>query len=70
MAAGSPFIDADGFGAAQHPQDIAAGELGEVLVGPAAADQLGEQVRIALDAFEALGRVGIPSMSPPIPTWS
>ena len=51
---GWPFIAAASrFGAAQRPQEIAAGELGEVGVAPAAADQLGEQQGVAVDAFEA-----------------
>ena len=44
IAGGSFFIDCgDRLGLAQHAQHVAAGELGEVLVAPAAADQLGEQ---------------------------
>ena len=38
---------------------------------PAAADQLGEEQRIAGDAVEArAASYGMPSRSPPIPTWS
>ena len=43
----------DRFGAAHHAQHIAAGELGQIRVAPAAADQLGEQQGIAADAVHA-----------------
>ena len=62
----------DRFGPAQHAQHVAAGELGEVLVGPAAADQLGEQQwdSPATPVRPAGARRAMPSRSPPIPTWS
>ena len=41
------------FGAAQRAQEIAAGELGEIGIAPAAADQFGEQQGIGVDAVEA-----------------
>ena len=44
------------FRLAKHPQHIAAGELGEIGVAPAAADQFGEQQRIAVDAAKPGGR--------------
>ena len=58
-AGGRSFIDfGGGFGAAQRAQDIAAGELGEIGVAPAAADQFGEEDGIGLDPFQPGRRVG------------
>ena len=54
----------DSLGTAESSQQVLAGELAQIGVGPAAANQLSEQVRILGDVFQALrllavsGKVG------------
>ena len=71
-AGATSFIDAAvAFGAAQRAQEIAAGQLGEVGVAPAAADQFGEQQGIAVDPFEPGGGAwGRRRGRRRCPTWS
>src|SRR5690606_19387916 len=48
----SSALSCDPLGLAQSAKHIAAGELGEIAIAPAAAHQLDEQVRIIFDAIE------------------
>src|SRR5664279_1673456 len=47
----------DRLGAAQRAEDVSTSELHEVRLGPAAPDQLGEEIRIRRDVLETDGPV-------------
>jgi hypothetical protein len=50
---------------AQDANEIATGQLGEILVAPAATDQLGEHQRIAIDAGQPFrGKVDAVEVAP------